>query len=209
VNVVTEGELASEVARYRARSVLVRCVVLVVGACVLVASCGSTPDVQPGSAAGAEPPTTLVLESSALEPGGASTWSGEAAGVPWEISTWLDDERTGSRCVRLSFAESHESCEIQPVLHSDEYESVMALHFQRGRDSRKSVIAGLVPVGTDAIGLVGAREHFDLYVDPPTGVFVIVGPADGYADTFTLSAGAEQVECSFDDGDVSDLAYLC
>lgn len=32
---------------------------------------------------------------------------------------------------------------------------------------------------------------------------------DGYADRFTLSVGAEQVESSIDDGDVSDLAYLC
>ena len=95
------------------------------------------------------------------------------------------------------------------MLHSDDDEPVMALHFQRGRDSRRSVISGLVPVGTDAIGLVGARESFDLYVDPPTGVFVIVGPAGGHADTFTLSVGTEQVECSIHDGDVSDLAYLC
>jgi hypothetical protein len=205
---VTEGQLVSGVGWHGARSVLVWRVILVVGACVLAAGCGSTPDARPGSAAEAEAPTTLFLESSALEPGGASTWSGEAAGVPWEISTRLD-ERTGVRCVRLSFAESHESCEIQPVLHSEDDEPVMALHFQRGRDIQRSVIAGLVPVGTDAIGLAGAREHFDLYVDPPTGVFVIIGPAGGHADMFTLSVGAEQVECSIHAGDVSDLAYLC
>lgn len=209
MSVVTEGQMASGLAWQGARSVLVRRVGLVVGSCVLVVGCGSTPDAQAGSPADAEALTTLVLESSTLEPGGASTWSGEAAGVPWEISTRLDDERAESRCVRLSFAESHESCAIQPVLHSHDYQPVMALHLQRGPDRRSSVIAGFVPVGTDAIGLVGARENFDLYVDPPTGVFVIIGPADGQADTFTASVGAEQVECLIDDGDVSDLAYLC
>lgn len=208
MSAVTEGQLALRGRWRRERSIVVWCVMLVVGACVLAAGCGSTPGARLGSAAEEAPPTTLVLESSVLEPGGAPSWSGEAGGVTWEISTRLD-ERVGVRCVRLSFAESHESCEMQPVLRSEDDEAVMALHFQRGRDSQRSVIAGLVPAGTDAIGLAGAREHFDLYVDPSTGVFVIIGPAGGHADTFTLSVGAEQVECSIHDGDVSELAYLC